>query len=69
MTIQLVLISMFEASLPIPLNSFMTGAVIMKKQWTGFYMITASVMKELKWPSFRFLAKFVRKAFYLADIS
>ena len=40
------------------LNSFMTGAVIIQKpvrkslngsanQWTGFYMITASVMKEL----------------------
>ena len=30
-------------------NSFMTEAVIIKKsnQWTGFYMITASVMKEL----------------------
>ena len=38
----------------ISLNSFMTEAVIIWKpvhrfanQWTGFYMITASVMKEL----------------------
>ena len=29
------------------LNSFMTGAVCRANQWTGFYMITASVMKEL----------------------
>ena len=31
-------------------NSFMTEAVIVSKpvQWTGFYMITPSVMKELK---------------------
>ena len=28
------------------INSFMTGTVI-ANQWTGFYMITASVMKEL----------------------
>ena len=29
-------------------NSFMTEAVICSaSQWTGFYMITASVMKEL----------------------
>ena len=36
------------------INSFMTEAAIIQKpvggvnQWTGFYMITASVMKELK---------------------
>ena len=31
------------------INSFMTGAVIIKKpvHWTGFYMIAISVMKEL----------------------
>ena len=33
------------------INSLMTGAVIIQRpvanQWTGFYMITASVMKEL----------------------
>ena len=31
-------------------NSFMTEAVIIcsANQWTGFYMITASIMKELK---------------------
>ena len=31
-------------------NSFMTEAAIIQKpyQWTGFYMIMASVMKELK---------------------
>ena len=28
-------------------NSFMTEAVIGANQWTGFCMITASVMKEL----------------------
>ena len=30
-------------------KSFMTEAVIIKKanQWAGFYMITASIMKEL----------------------
>ena len=32
------------------LNSFMTKAVIICRanQWTGFYMITASVVKDLK---------------------
>ena len=31
-------------------NPFMTEAVIIcsTNQWTGFYMITASIMKELK---------------------
>ena len=29
-------------------NPFMTEAVIIANQWTGFYMITASVMKGLK---------------------
>ena len=28
-------------------NSFMTEAVIRANQWTGFHIITASVMKEL----------------------
>ena len=29
-------------------NFFMTEAICRANQWTGFYMITASVMKELK---------------------
>ena len=29
------------------INSFMKGAACRANQWTGFYMITASVMKEL----------------------
>ena len=29
------------------LNSFMMEAIIRANQWTGVYMITASIMKEL----------------------
>ena len=48
------------------INSFMTEAVIIYKpvpqiscsanQWTGFYMITASVMKELMEKHYQFIS-------------
>ena len=49
--------SVFDHIFGLALNSFMTEAVIIietsplifrANQWTGFYMITPSVMKELK---------------------
>ena len=59
MTLFVQLCSLYHIKLSIPdvINSFMTEAVITLKpvhplicrenQWTGFYMIAASVMKEL----------------------